>query len=211
MITSSTRRQLTLSDLICERGDQDLFQAVNFTLNVGEVLQVCGANGSGKTTLLRAICGLHQPRQGQVLWRDYPALKLAEPPFIAYLGHDTGIKQALTVSENLRVNLAGVSPPAVRVAEVLQQVGLAAKQDVLAGQLSAGQQRRLALARLLLSAASYWILDEPFAALDQRANDWLIELLQNFVKQGGSVILTSHQEILLYPIPIQYYSLIPVN
>jgi len=184
-------------NLACQRGERLLFRGLSFTVTPGLTVLVEGSNGSGKTTLLRTVCGLMQPEEGEIRWNGAPVGRdrLAFQARLGYLGHVHGIKDELTAEENLRVAaaLAGVSRE--RVAAALARVGLAPLAEVRARQLSAGQRRRLALARLLLGAARLWVLDEPFTALD-RAGMGLVEaMIEDHCAAGGMVLMSSHHGV----------------
>ena len=163
-------------------------------------MQIRGANGSGKTTLLRSLCGLTLAQSGRIEWMGE---NIAEDPQsiranLAYVGHLDGIKLELSVSENIQfaqAMSARSSQPAT--AEVLQRLGLASFANVTARALSAGQRRKVALARVLVSDVTLWILDEPFTALDQESQSLVCELLELHASNGGIAIFTSHQDIAL--------------
>jgi heme exporter protein A len=192
---------LEVSDLECRRGDRLLFSGLSFTLEPGTLLHVRGRNGSGKTTLLRALCGLLTPDAGSIVWNGEDTRRLGED-FHAdtlYFGHLNGIKGDLTGVENLRVS---ATLDGDRIAEnqlwgALGQMGLTGFEDLPTRVLSQGQKKRVALARLLLSEAPLWILDEPFTALDVDAVDQLQLLIAEHVADDGLVILTTHQEVAL--------------
>jgi heme exporter protein A len=192
---------LEVSDLECRRGDRLLFSGLSFTLEPGTLLHVRGRNGSGKTTLLRALCGLLTPDAGSIIWNGEDARRLGED-FHAdtlYFGHLNGIKGDLTGVENLRVSatLDGDRIADDQLWGALGQMGLAGFEDLPTRVLSQGQKKRVALARLLLSEAPLWILDEPFTALDVDAVDQLQLLIAEHVADNGLVILTTHQEVAL--------------
>lgn len=192
---------LEVSDLECRRGDRLLFSGLSFTLEPGTLLHVRGRNGSGKTTLLRALCGLLTPDAGSIVWNGEDARRLGED-FHAdtlYFGHLNGIKGDLTGVENLRVSatLDGDRIADDQLWGALGQMGLAGFEDLPTRVLSQGQKKRVALARLLLSEAPLWILDEPFTALDVDAVDQLQLLIAEHVAHDGLVILTTHQEVAL--------------
>jgi heme exporter protein A len=164
----------------------------------GDLIQLVGPNGAGKTTLLRLMAGLNQDFEGQVCWygeniqscfHDYARQRL-------YIGHLSAIKKVLTPLENLRWFVS--SWPEVKenaLWQALEEVTLAGYEDVPCQQLSAGQQRRVALARLLVTPTPLWILDEPFTALDKAGVTWLEGLLARHVEAGGSVLITSHHAL----------------
>ncbi|MGF1548542.1 MAG: cytochrome c biogenesis heme-transporting ATPase CcmA [Thiotrichales bacterium] len=190
---------LEVLSLSCERGDRQLFDEVSFALQPGSLLHVLGRNGSGKTTLLRTLCGLFFASAGEIRWNGRPVAEQGEEyrKDLLYLGHLNGIKLDLTAEENLHIAAALDADDAAPAAigEALRQIGLAGFEDLPAKVLSQGQKRRVALARLLLSSARIWVLDEPFTALDVAAVEQLQQIIAAFVQRGGIVILTTHQEV----------------
>lgn len=189
---------LEVRGLASHREDRVLFEGIAFTLDRGEVLQIMGANGSGKTTLLRMVCGLRPPSEGDVLWRGTSVL---EDPSrfrgeLAYVGHEPGVKLDLTPVENLAVDrcLSG-GRPGLDPLGALARTGLSAQAELPTRALSAGQRRRLALARLLVTRAVLWVLDEPYTALDRHGQALAAALVTEHVHDGGSVLCTSHQAI----------------
>jgi heme exporter protein A len=190
---------LEVRELACVRGDHRLFQGLNFTLHAGELLHLRGSNGSGKTSLLRTICGLMAPAEGQVFWQGKNIRSIREEFFndLIYLGHMGAIKGDLTAYENLRLacHLAGLPSEEERLLNAIAKMGLAGREDLPTKVLSAGQKRRVALARLLAHNARLWVLDEPFNALDVAAVDLLKQLIADHVQADGMVILTTHQEV----------------
>ena len=190
---------LVVKNLQCIRGDRELFTGLSFKLEKNQLMMLEGRNGSGKTTLLRALCGLYLPDQGEILWNG-ETIKQQDEAFrreLLYLGHYNSIKADLTVLENLRFNtlLSGEKPSDDELMAAIDKIGLYAFEDSPSNQLSQGQKRRVALARLLLSNATLWILDEPFVALDIAAVELLESVISNHVANGGMVILTTHQEV----------------
>lgn len=191
---------LALQSLSFERDDRLLFAEVSLSLAPGDVVQIAGPNGAGKTTLLRVLTGSLSPLDGQILWRGQPVVgnRTQFSGEMLYLGHQTGIKAALSPEENLRwlcqLNSANQS---LDIAEALHKVGLMGYEDVPCYSLSAGQQRRVALARLYLSTAPLWILDEPFTAIDKVGVAQLEELMQQHIDRGGMLLITTHQELSL--------------
>lgn len=191
---------LTVKGLTCIRDDRVLFRNLDFDLEPGQALQIEGPNGSGKTTMLRILCGLSLPTEGDVLWQGQPIEENRAKYMAAmdFIGHAHGIKKELTPLENLQVAMAMANTRPNRSLEsVLEQVGLRGFEDVPAIMLSAGQCRRVALGRLLLSSSLLWILDEPFTALDVQGQAQIESMLVNHVEQGGMVILTSHHPLAL--------------
>lgn len=195
--------------LACMRHDRMLFSDLSFTMGSGDLIQVQGSNGSGKTSLLRMLCGMLLPEHGEILWCDSGISEnrsefLAQ---IAYVGHHDGIKKELTPRENLRlVRALGGAQTGPSLDDALEQVGLYGYEDVLTQSLSAGQRRRVALARILVTSARLWVLDEPFTALDQSGRELIERLLEHHAKGGGMAILTTHQAINL-----AHGSLTPIN
>jgi heme exporter protein A len=184
----------------CTRGgagdSRVLFSAIDYRLNAGDVVQIEGPNGSGKTTFLRALTRLFPDHEGEILWRGKRIVD-ASYDFLSqllFIGHLTGIKKALTPRENL-IFLANlnVNYELEQIDHALAQVCLYGYEDMPGYQLSAGQNRRVALARLYLSTALVWVLDEPYTALDAQGIDKLERLFETHTQQGGCVILTSHQ------------------
>ena len=175
--------------------DRVLFQALTLTVGPGELLQVPGDNGAGKTSLLRMLCGLTRPESGTVSWQGEPLASVREAFHrqLLWLGHKPGVKTALTADENLHFFFPQTRQQTREAA--LAEMGLAGYEDVPLSQLSAGQQRRVALTRLWLTSATLWILDEPFTALDASAIATLSRRLEQHVLAGGSAILTTHQPL----------------
>jgi heme exporter protein A len=194
----TTHCDLSAHDVSCERDDRILFEDLSLAVKKGDLIQLVGPNGAGKTTLLRLMAGLNQDFDGEVRWcgeninscfQDYARQRL-------YIGHLSAIKKVLTPLENLRWFVS--SWPEVKEADLwqaLEEVTLAGYEDVPCQQLSAGQQRRVALARLLVTPTPLWILDEPFTALDKAGVDWLEDQLALHVERGGSVLITSHHAL----------------
>jgi len=192
---------LTAENLVGVRGERLLFEKLNFELSNGTVLYLQGANGTGKTTLLRTICGLSKPYAGIVKWCGEDINSLAEEYFkhVLYIGHLPGIKEDLTALENLKFSLA-LSGKAISVnqaTEVLNMLGLAKGLNLPTRMLSQGQKRRVVLARLWLQELPLWVLDEPFTALDVNATSLLKQKIEAFANEGGIVVMTTHQEVML--------------
>lgn len=190
---------LKANGLVAVRGNRLLFENISFEMVQGSVLYVQGANGAGKTTLLRMLCGLSKPYAGNISWCGENIDALAEEFYqhVLYIGHLPGIKEDLTVVENLEfaIALSGKRVIEDKVVDILNSLGLSKGLNLPARMLSQGQKRRVALARLWLQDAPLWILDEPFTALDVGATAFLKQKIEDFALGGGMAIMTTHQEI----------------
>ncbi len=202
--------RLEARDLECVRDNRVLFSQLSFELRAGEVLQVEGHNGSGKTSLLRIVCGLLLPNQGDVLWCGTPVSR-SRPEFLAelsYLGHHNGIKGELTPLENLdfaaRLSLGRRTSNA---AAVLERFALRGFEDVPCRTLSAGQNRRVGLARLLMTRGVLWVLDEPFSSLDRKGIKDLEKIFEEHVESGGMIVLTTHHPVDIVGCKVQFLDL----
>ncbi|MGI9251979.1 MAG: cytochrome c biogenesis heme-transporting ATPase CcmA [Pseudohongiellaceae bacterium] len=203
---------ISAHNLHCERNERLLFANLSFELHSGQVLQVAGANGSGKTTLLRTVCGLYDNHDGDIRWHGAEADMPDAPDTtdasattsdwesflesLLYIGHHAAVNKVLTPVENLRWNCGlqqQVSDAAILKA--LHEVNLQGFEDSRCHTLSAGQQQRVSLARLLLCPARLWVLDEPFTTLDAAGIAWLEQLLQQQAEQGGAIMVTSHHPL----------------
>jgi len=189
---------LDVSALCCVRGERDIFHDLTFSVGPGEWVHVRGENGAGKTTLLKALCGLLRPMKGAVTWKGQPLDQIRDEYHraLVYLGHATALKDDMNASENLRAACAVADASPVRsIGEALHMLGLPASNNAPVRTLSQGQKRRVGLARLALTSAKLWILDEPLAALDAGAMASVRGLLDHHLEQGGSLVLTSHQAV----------------
>ena len=187
---------LEVSGLACRRGPALLFESIDFTIEAGTALCVRGANGSGKTTLLRTVCGLTRPDAGEVRWRG-AARGEAFRGELLYGGHAPAVKDELSAEENLHaaLGLAGAEVPRDRMHAALTDVGLFTRRALPARRLSQGQRRRIALARLILDPAPFWVLDEPLTALDDAAQALLLRTLDAHLARGGAALLATHHDL----------------
>ncbi len=195
---NKTQPMLSVSSLHCERDDRILFADLHFQLGHGEVLQVKGNNGSGKTTLLRIICGINDDFEGDIEWYGKPIRSSREEFFsdLLYIGHRVGVNKVLTPIENLRWSCKLQSAAATeQIMDALAAVGLRGFEESQCFTLSAGQQQRVSLARLLLSDARLWILDEPFTTLDVDGVALLEKLIADHAKAGGAILVTTHHPL----------------
>lgn len=195
---SATPVLLELHNLACERDERFLFAELNASFGAGQVVQILGPNGSGKTTLLRILAGVSQDYYGELCWQGQPLRDVAweYTSSLLYLGHLPGIKKSLSPLENLRWYASAQGGLADEILiDALAQVQLAGFEDTPCYRLSAGQLRRVALARLVFSRAKVWILDEPFTALDKSGIAQLEARLAAHAMAGGLVLVTSHQDI----------------
>ena len=182
--------------LSVQRGERLLIRDLSFQLAKSQAVHLTGTNGSGKTSLLRVLAGLSPAHEGRVLYGDGTRL--------IFLGHALGLKPELSVTENLKFLLEVADlKEQMAIDEALEQVGLARYFDIPVGSLSAGQKKRVGLARLLLEPSTLWLLDEPFSALDTKSCQWLCAQIDRYVLNGGAVLLTSHQPVVTAkPLPV---------
>lgn len=189
-------------NLSCVRGDRALFAGLDLCVGAGEWLHVRGGNGCGKTSLLRLLAGLSPPAAGEIRWNGSPVGEVGQEyrNELMYLGHQAGVKDDLTALENLEFAgaLDGCEPRQEDVLAGLARFGLKGREDLPVRFFSAGQKRRVLLARLVSRRAKLWVLDEPFTALDTSAVDMLGELVGEHLAEGGIAVITSHQAV---PIP----------
>ncbi|RUO30122.1 heme ABC transporter ATP-binding protein CcmA [Aliidiomarina sedimenti] len=180
------------------RGERTLFEDLNLAVHPGHLYQIEGPNGAGKSSLLRIIAGLLQPLSGDILYkgelRQHVRREFLQD--LLFIGHKAAVKPELTALENLEFFAATQGQPCAEPPfELLAQLGLVGLEDVPAANLSAGQQRRIALARLWVSGAALWILDEPFTSLDVAGIALLHRRFDAHLQAGGAIILTSHQPL----------------
>jgi heme exporter protein A len=185
--------------LTCSRGAATLFRDVSFGATPGEWIAVRGPNGSGKTTLLRCVAGLTRCDAGEILWDGEDTRKSAARfrADLLYWGHLPGIKDDLSAEENLRgaLLLRGMDPGADAIRRALAQAGLEKRRHLPARRLSAGQRRRIGLARLALDRATLWALDEPLTALDDEGRKLFESLLGRHLDRGGVALIATHQDL----------------
>ncbi|MDH5368405.1 MAG: cytochrome c biogenesis heme-transporting ATPase CcmA [Gammaproteobacteria bacterium] len=200
--------QLKVKKLACWRNSQVLFDDLSLDLLPENVLFLQGENGSGKTSLLRILCGFRLPDEGKITWGNQTIY--SNPEYfqnISYVGHKNGIKDELTVEENLNLMRSMATASEIKTEVVLKEIGLFKQADVLTRQLSAGQKRKLALARLMMTNNSFWILDEPFTSLDTASVVFFESLIKKHIARGGMLILTSHHDIDLSGLSVNRLSL----
>ncbi len=186
---------LQVLNLSFSRGERLLATELNFNVATGELLQIMGPNGAGKTSLLRILSGIGIAKSGTVSWQGLPISqqKALYQQQIYYLSHQTAIKNELTVWENLHFNFQKYET--YKVEEVMHTLNLSRMKENFGYQLSQGQKQRVALARVLLSEARLWILDEPFTALDEVIMGYIQNALINKLNKGGLIILTTHRPL----------------
>lgn len=194
------REVLKAEQLFCERNDRVLFRELSFSARAGEVIQIKGSNGSGKTTLLRVICGLNDNYHGALKWFNEPIEDNQDDFYssLIYLGHQVGVNKVLTPVENLRWSVGlRENVTSESIYQALAEIGLRGFEDSQCFSLSAGQQQRVSLSKLLLGTAIIWILDEPFTTLDVDGVQLLEKLLGDHARKGGVALVTTHHELSL--------------
>ena len=188
---------LTAHGLTCVRGERRLFAGIDLAVGPGEWLHVRGENGAGKTSLLRLLVGLTHPAEGEIRWDGVAVSELGDEyrRQMLFLGHHGAVKEELTTLENLHFAAAldGAELPELEAVAALHRFGLRGREELPVRFLSAGQKRRVLLARLVTRKAKLWVLDEPFTALDVKAVDMLSALIGEHLAAGGMAVLTSHQ------------------
>jgi heme exporter protein A len=183
--------RISASNLGCVRGSREIFRSINFSVSSGQALAVLGPNGSGKSSLLRIVAGLLRTMSGRLsLEGGDPELTIPEQAH--YLGHLDALKPSLSVAENLAFWARYLGPGPGAPTDALEAVGLAPIRDLPAGYLSAGQRRRLSIARLVAVRRPIWLLDEAASALDQAAQARLIELMRGHLAGGGLILAATH-------------------
>ncbi|MBL7002932.1 MAG: cytochrome c biogenesis heme-transporting ATPase CcmA [Gammaproteobacteria bacterium] len=191
--------ELEIKALSCVRDDRLLISDLSITVKAGQMLHIEGKNGSGKTSLLRILTGLSRAESGEVLWQGESIESLSGEYYeqVNYIGHHDGIKRDLTCLENLRMAQAIGKPKDIDLDDALKAVNLYAFGENQAATLSAGQKRRLALARLVVTEAPFWIMDEPFTSLDTASIHLFEQLFLSHLDSGGLIAMTSHHALAL--------------
>lgn len=200
MTHASPIASLQGQELTCIRDDRTLFSHLSFQLKPSQTLLIEGRNGSGKTSLLRMLCGIRMPDEGHITWNDNDIFKLSTDYLgsLAYVGHKDGVKLDLTAGENLAfVKSLGNPEHQISNQSALDAVFLSGYDDVPARKMSAGQQRRLALARLIVTRSQLWILDEPFTSLDTQGIELIENLIRKHLSNGGMLVMSSHHAVTL--------------
>lgn len=201
---------LKVAHLQCQRERRILFRDLTFSLGQGSCLQVYGRNGTGKSSLLKILAGLLIPESGEIEWcgriLQYSDFASLDPDYLKdliYLGHQTGLKMDLTPIENLQwwLGIRGISKKESlhESRQILQSMGFQKWIELSTNRLSAGLQKRLALARLKCHSARLWILDEPLSSLDEESKLWFETLLENHLSKGGLAVVSSHVPLLSIP------------
>ena len=198
---ASPTTALEVRKITCVRGERELFSGVDFLALPGQCLHIRGENGVGKTSLLRLLTGLASPESGEVLWCGY-SIKKDVPEYhskLLFLGHRDALKEDLSAIENLRMYAAidGIMLSEQDAFDSLWRFGLRGREDLPVHCLSAGQKKRVLMARMLTRRAQIWILDEPFNALDTHAVVELQGLIAEHLQRNGLVVLTSHQPLVI--------------
>ena len=188
---------LIIKNLHCQRGERLLFEQLNFSVCALQLIHIVGPNGSGKTSLLRILCGINEADSGSVLWQDQAIHK--HPDFfnqLAYIGHKDGLKNELTACENLQFyqTLNSHRSPSL-IDDYLHRLDILHCADLLTHQLSFGQRRRLAFARLLIKPYPLWVLDEPFTGIDSDGRQLIQQLCLQHLQNNGMIILTHHASL----------------
>jgi len=189
--------KLSAKNLTLIRGESCLFQGLEFALNPGELLLLEGRNGSGKTSLMRAIAGMLSLESGEIFWNDEPVSEQRQEfhGSLVWLAHRTGLKGDLTLVENLRFEgslrrQSGTDPEVT-----YERLGITRLKRLALRSLSAGQQRRVALARMLMADVPLWLMDEPFTNLDREGRQLVMDLTEEHLANGGMCVMAAHQDV----------------
>jgi heme exporter protein A len=189
--------KLSASELTLFRGERCLFKDLSFALNPGELLLLEGRNGTGKTSLMRAIAGLIEFEDGDILWEGKPVRTNRQSFYgsLVWMQHRVGLKADLTLVENLRFETHLRPQSGEDFEEVLKRLDIDRLKRLPIRSLSAGQQRRVALARMLLSRVPLWLMDEPFTNLDREGRALVMNLTTEHLDRGGMCIMAAHQDV----------------
>jgi heme exporter protein A len=189
--------KLSASDLTLIRGERCLFTGLSFALESGELLLLEGQNGSGKTSLLRAMVGMLELESGEIRWNGEPIHDVRQSYFqsLVWTGHRVGLKADLTLIENLKFEAQLRPTSSADFKAILERLGIDRLKKLPVRSLSAGQQRRVALARVLLSDAPLWLMDEPFTNLDKSGRELVTEIVAKHVMSGGMCVVAAHQDV----------------
>jgi heme exporter protein A len=189
--------KLSARNLTLIRGESCLFQGLEFELNQGELLLLEGQNGSGKTSLMRAIAGMLSLETGEIFWNDVPVgdQRQVFHGSLVWLAHRTGLKGDLTLVENLRFEGALRRQADIDSTSVFERLGIARLRQLPLRSLSAGQQRRVALARMLMADVPLWLMDEPFTNLDREGRQLVLDLTEEHLACGGMCVMAAHQDV----------------
>ncbi len=189
--------KLSANGLTLIRGERCLFEDLSFSIESGSMLLLEGRNGCGKTSLMRAIAGMLSLETGAVLWNDKPVTQQRQTFHgeLVWLAHRTGLKGDLTMVENLHFEEALRQQNGRDREEVYQRLDIGRLKRLPVRSLSAGQQRRVALARMLLADVPLWLMDEPFTNLDREGRSLVIELVEEHLRNGGLCVMAAHQDV----------------
>lgn len=188
---------LSADKLTLIRGERCLFEDLSFALNSGELLLLEGRNGCGKTSLMRAIAGMLSLESGEISWNGEPVLKQRQAfhGALVWLAHRTGLKGDLNMMENLHFEQSLRAQSSRDPEEVYARLGIERLRRLPLRSLSAGQQRRVALARMLLADVPLWLLDEPFTNLDREGRKLVMQLVEEHLSTGGMCVMAAHQDV----------------
>ena len=200
--------QLIVEELVLFRGDRCLIDGLSFAVEAGGLVLLEGANGSGKTSLLKALAGLLDAESGTIRWNgsDIREEHQAFCESLVWMAHRVGFKADLTLLENLRFEMSLRARGRASMDVVIERLGLAHLVRLPLRALSAGQQRRVALARMLLAAAPLWLMDEPFANLDKAGRKLVRQVVSEHVSDGGLCVMAAHEEVAV-DVPMQRLAL----
>ena len=189
--------KLSAKNLTLIRGESCLFQDLEFALNPGELLLLEGQNGSGKTSLMRAIAGMLSLESGEIFWNDEPVSGQRQEfhGSLVWLAHRTGLKGDLTLVENLRFEGSLRRQGNVESEIIYDRLGITRLKRLVLRSLSAGQQRRVALARMLMADVPLWLMDEPFTNLDREGRQLVMDLTEEHLARGGMCVMAAHQDV----------------